>query len=648
MSLSWYFYRLRTMSLPEIFFRTQQFWQKKKEKKQPTEGLPVDIDLLSLPQKILPFTEVNIKIDKQEIDIFGQRFHYDEPIDWHLDISSGKKFPMAFAKDINIRTEEFGSAKHVWEVNRMQFLSLIALQYRTSGDSKYLQQFQVIMDSWIESNPYLQGVNWYSNIEVNIRLIVWFFCWEILDVNRLIEEKADFRKFVEESWIPSIYQHMRYSFQNPSKYSSANNHLISEHAGLFIASCFWKFEESETWRLHAQAGLEQEIVLQHSEQGVNKEEAAEYIQFITDFFLIPYVVGLNSGHQFSSQYRDQLANICEYIYQMMDIKGNIVYYGDEDDGKVVILDPDLHFDNFKSILTSGVILFNKPAWRLQDNGFDTKNMLLFGEEGKAKYEQISESKENCDSKFYIHEGHFILRKQNRKESKEMFVHFDAAPLGFLSIAAHGHSDALSFVLHVDGYPIITDSGTYTYHTEADWRNYFIGALAHNTIRVDQVDQAMSAGPTMWLKHYKTRVLAQESNVVNDMVYASHNGYQKNGVVHKRRLELNKEIEELHITDELIVKNKKSHLIEMPLHLHPGVSVEQISSHKIILKHQTARTVELNLPAGMSTELIKGSVDPILGWYSPSFQIKEPTTVIYSKSDIRSTTEFSTIIRVLNS
>ena len=60
--------------------------------------------------------------------------------------------------------------------------------------------------------------------------------------------------------------------------------LISEYAGLFIASSKWQFKESEKWNRYSQKGLENEIIKQHSKNGINKEEAAEYIQFITDFF----------------------------------------------------------------------------------------------------------------------------------------------------------------------------------------------------------------------------------------------------------------------------------------------------------------------------------------------------------------------------
>ena len=647
MPLSWYINRLKTMSVPEVAFRAGQFWQKRREKQKEQRYFPADKKLLRLPESVLPIGNLNFQLQDQQIDIFGLPFRFDQPIDWHLDIASGKRFPRSFAKDINIRTEEFGSAKHVWEVNRMQFLPLIALQYRQTKDPKYLDQFKRILTSWIEDNPYLVGVNWYSNIEINIRLIVWFFCWEILDVNQLMAQDDDFQALVQDQWLPCIYLHMYYSARNPSKYSSANNHLISEHAGLFIAACFWQFEESAQWRKHAQQGLEDEILAQHSAEGVNKEEAAEYIQFITDFFLIPLVVGQNTGHPFSPTYQHRLESICNYIFHMMDMKGNIVYYGDEDDGKVVVLEDNWHHDNFRSILSSGVIIFGNTAWKSLDAGFDSKNAILFGEDGRQQYEAVATTDADNTSRFFLQEGHFILRKQDRSTEKEIFIHFDAAPLGYLSIAAHGHADALSFVLHVDGHPVITDSGTYTYHTEPEWRQYFLSTLAHNTLCIDRQNQAEIAGPTMWLNHYQAEVLAQETSVEADMILARHNGYRNLGITHQRRLQLDKKAEVVSITDQVLMKKSQGHEITLPLHLHPLVKVEEVSPHHFRLLHPQARTVEVILPEFMNCRLHRGSTDPILGWYSPSFQKKEPTQVILAACQLDHSYEFDTRIQIMN-
>ena len=642
MPFSWYYHRLRTMSIPEIGYRAAQYWQKRKERKSQQGYFPREKQLLSPPKPVLPIGTIDFAINERSIPIFGQDFYYDKTIDWHLDISSQHRFPRSFAKDINIRTSKYGSAKHVWEVNRLQFLPLLALHYRSTPDEKILQQFQRIVQSWIDDNPYLVGVNWYSNIEVNIRLIVWFFCWELLDVNTLMQKNSQFKKFVEERWVPTIYLHCLYSHRNPSYYSSANNHLISEYAGLFVAASYWKFAESEEWLSHAKAGLEKEIINQHSENGINKEEAAEYIQFITDFFLIPLVVARATNNPFSDAYQNRLMKIMDYIYQMMDVRGSIPYYGDEDDGKVIVLECG-HPDNFKSLLTSGVVLFGNNQWKGKSVGWDTKNAVLFGKEGKQIFDNVNVSSANQPTKLYAKEGRFFLRKQQGEE--EIYIHMDAAPLGFLSIAAHGHADALSFDVHVDGYPVITDPGTYTYHTDAEWRNYFIGTLAHNTIRINQTDQAQSTGPTMWINHFRTKVIRSKTTTQQDTIVAEHDGYQKMGLTHRRSLLFDKVTDKITITDNLSGKPSQEYFLESPLHLHPEVQVEPTGSNQFTIKHAEARTIVVKFGSNIKAEIIHGQTDPILGWYSPSFRVKEPTSVLYMNLKFRGTIELTTNIEV---
>ena len=628
------------MSLPEVGFRAQQFLQKQQERRSRAGKAPSA--LTHLPAELLSIGETSVDLEDTHLPVFGLSLDYSRPIDWHLDIASQRTFPHSFAKDINIRTEEYGSAKHVWEVNRLQFLPLIALRYRQTQDPRFLKQFQALVQHWVEANPYLVGVNWYSNIEVNIRLIVWFFCWEILEASSLAEADPVFDAFVRQVWVPTIYLHCHYSFQNPSKFSSANNHLISEHAGLFVAASYWKFPESEQWAAHARRGLEQEIVAQHSPQGVNKEEAAEYIQFITDFFLIPYVVAERNQQPLSQRYRQYLEHVLSYIFSLMDQRGNIPFYGDEDDGKVVFFNSE-PINNFRSLLTSGVILFGNSHWKTRTQGVDNKNLVLFGEAGRQAYEHVAAETTPAPSRFYSAEGHFILRAND--EHGETYVHLDAAPLGFLSIAAHGHADALSWVLHVDGQPIITDVGTYTYHTEPEWRSYFIGTLAHNTIRVDKQDQAKSTGPTMWTNHYQVKVLRTETSSTHDLVVAEHSGYRRLGVTHRRMLSLDKTKHTLRIVDDIVLDRPGEHTLEMPLHLYPAVKVDASGDRVVRLTTDQARPVTVYPDPALTLSVVQGQNDPILGWYSASFQQKCPTSVLYGNLIIQQTTQLVTEIVV---
>ncbi|MBN2612167.1 MAG: alginate lyase family protein [Bacteroidales bacterium] len=601
------------------------------------------VSLISASPKILPETQ-NKSLYQTRIKIFNKYLDYSEKINWFLDLDSGISAPVIFARDINILDKKTGSAKHIWEVNRLLFLPQICLNYIHKKDKKYLNQFIEITRHWIWQNPYLKGVNWYSNIEVNIRLVNWFFCWEILNVNELMQNEPELEQFVKNFWLPSIYMHCNYSFANPSKYSSANNHLISEYAGLFIATSLWRFKESEKWNRYAKKGLEAEILKQHSENGVNKEEAAEYIQFITDFFLISYIVGENTGNSFSAAYTEMLKKIFYYILHFTDVDGNFPKYGDEDDGHVVKFHHDDNFNNFRSLLASGAIMFDDSLLKTKSNGFDMKNQILFGEVGLKKFNLIENINVDLQSSFYEKEGHFFLRKQ--QGSKETYIHFNAAPLGFLSIAAHGHADALSFSLRVNGKDILVDPGTYCYHTHPELRQYFIGTLAHNTIRINGKEQALNGGPTLWLKHYKTRISEFASDENKDRIVASHDGYKKSGFNHQREISFDKNNNELIISDFIENKHKKNCLVEFPLHLHPCmVPVERDDFISITDKTENP-LINIIFDKQMNVKTFKGNNSPIMGWYSGSFYELLPCSTIYQHAETTDSMTITTIIKIL--
>jgi len=563
----------------------------------------------------------------EKYTFFNQTINVFNPIDWHLDISTGKSFPVTFSKDIDIRSDKYGSAKVVWEINRLQFLIPLVLRYKVTKDMKDLRRFQQLVTDWVEENPYLRGVNWYSNIEVNIRLIVWYYCWELLFSDEQVAADAAFLEFVEKVWLPSIYEHSVYSFSNPSKFSSANNHLVAEYSGLFVAALKWSFPYSEKWIKYAQKGLEKEIQIQYSQNGVNKEQAAEYIQFITDFFLIPYAASQGKEHiQFSENYKIQLAKILNYIYELLDIRKGYRKYGDEDDGKVLVVSLDPHFDNFSSLLTSGALLFNDGRFKRVDNGFDLKNLLLFGNGGHVDYNLLEEQPEERKSSFFKEDGQFIFRKQ--EDEREIYLHFDAAPLGFLSIAAHGHADALSVSLHVNGIPVLTDVGTYTYHTEREWRKYFVSTRAHNTVCIDYKDQAELTGPTMWRKHYQCEVLNMQEHDNMEKVIATHSGYLDINCQHMRTVNFLKDENKFIIEDDIVLDKLERH-VELPWHLHPDIDMETLSKNEFLLKNHYSEEVmcKLVLDAELNVEIHKGRESPLLGWYSDAFMVKRPTYTI---------------------
>ena len=247
------------------------------------------------------------------------------------------------------------------------------------------------------------------------------------------------------------------------------------------------------------------------------------------------------------------------------------------------------------------------------------------------------------SVFYTDEGHFIFRKQEYE--KEVYMHFDAAPLGYLSLAAHGHADALSFILHIDGQAVFVDAGTYTYHTEPEWRKYFIGTLAHNTVRINRLNQATIAGPTLWLNHYSSKVLRAVSTEEFDIVKAQHSGYDLLGIIHSREVIFDKKQLHFRIIDEIKVINDSKYLIEILFHLHPLMKIREESKNHITIKNiEGKRSATLIIDPKLQIKLVKGQIKPeIMGWYSKSFMQKEASNSVLCSMELSGNIKFETKI-----
>jgi hypothetical protein len=69
---------------------------------------------------------------------------------------------------------------------------------------------------------------------------------------------------------------------------------------------------------------------------------------------------------------------------------------------------------------------------------------------------------------------------------------DVGPVAPAHLPPHAHADVLSFVLWIDGAPVVVDPGTFAY--EGPERAAFRGTGAHSTVEVDGHDQCDLWGP----------------------------------------------------------------------------------------------------------------------------------------------------------
>ena len=103
--------------------------------------------------------------------------------DWFRDPVTGRRSePDRYAFRINHRSEEqVGNVKQVWEISRLQHLTLLASAWYVSQDERYAQRIADQLRSWWRENPFLSGVHWTSGIEAGVRLISLAWIRRLLD-----------------------------------------------------------------------------------------------------------------------------------------------------------------------------------------------------------------------------------------------------------------------------------------------------------------------------------------------------------------------------------------------------------------------------------------------------------------------------------
>jgi len=578
----------------------------------------------------VPYVAAADRILAGRLDVFAlEDVEVGNPPRWNRDPRTGIEAPLAFGKQLDYRDPRIvGDIKYLWEPNRHLQLVTLAQAYALTGDAKYSEGLRTQLDSWFSACPFRMGPNWSSSLEAGLRLINWALAWQLLGgadspVFRGVEGEA-FR----QRWLVSVYQHAEFIAGHFSLHSSANNHLIGEAAGLFTAGVAWPhWKRSHAWRDEARAILEREALLQNAPDGVNREQATSYVQFELDLLLLPLLALRANGGDFSAEYAKRIEAMLEFLASIMDAGGNVPMIGDADDGYAVRLDPRKDFCRYRSLLATGALLFGGGDFKAKARALDDKTRWLLGAGADARFDAIDASRVALPVRREFREGGYYILGCDFETPDEIRLVADAGPLGYREIAAHGHADALAFTLSLGGIEMLVDPGTYAYHTQGDWRAYFRGTAAHNTIRIDGRDQSEQGGNFMWLRKAKGECSRWLSTADEDVFDGSHDGYLalEDPVLHRRAIALDKRTRTIAIEDTLQMDG--AHTVELFFHAHEGSAVELDRNGATVTRGARRLRIELPDVAG-EARVLRGSIDPIGGWVSRAFdrKVASPTIV----------------------
>lgn len=642
-SLVWKMKRLRAMEPAEVVFRVGQLAHAKIQ----SLGFDLAKPGPSLPLQSMPWCAENPNIFDVEryrsaadqvlagkFDVFAMQGTYlGLPPVWNQDPKTKTLSPLKFGKTLNYRDERVvGDIKYLWEPNRHLELVTLAQTWRLTGDSKYERGCQVLLDSWFEQCPYPLGVNWTSSLEHSVRLLNWSFAWQLLggDASNLFVGPTGLA--FKERWLTSVFQHCHFIAGHFSRYSSANNHLLGEYMGLLIGSTIWpKWQECKKWQQDAKQGFESQALLQNGPDGVNKEQAVYYQHEVADMMLLCGLICKANGVEFSVAYWQRLEGMLEFISALMDVSGHVPMLGDSDDALMVRLSQESNWSPYRSLLATGSVIFNRADFAAKAQHFDDKSRWLLGDAAALKFSSLPKPESETPRTAFPDGGYFLMGTRFGQPD-EVRATIDCGPLGYLSIAAHGHADALAMVLSAGGRELLIDPGTYAYHTQKKWRDYFRGTLAHNTLRVDAVDQSVIGGNFLWLGKANAQCDFFDATGVIQRFKGQHDGYHRltDPVTHSREITFDATSNRFTVID--VLKCTEQHAVELCWHFAEDCEVDLSGTVIAIASDKVKMTMSME-SATWIPQLFRGEEDLPGGWISRSFDCKSATTTAIWRGQI---------------
>lgn len=633
--LVWTFNRLRLMGPAEIGWRVQQKLQQRSE----ALGLGLAPPLPSaLPRCMLRF--VHATSDPDDADgvlaaadrvLTGrwQVFALEQaalgfPPEWNRDPRTGTLAPLALGTTIDHRDEALvGDIKYLWEPARHLELVTLALAWARSRERRFADGARRLLESWIEQCPYRRGVHWNSALELAVRLVNWAVAWQLLDIDGPTDP---FDAELRRRWTESAFRQAHFIRHHLSRHSSANNHLFGELMGLFVAALQWPVHpECARWADEAQLGLEAEADLQVAPDGVHREQAIYYHHEVMDMMLICDRAASAAGRRFGGVYLTRLERMAEFLAALMDSGGNVPMWGDADDARMLRVAHGPADSPYQELLACCALRFDRGDLARKARTLPARGRLFWGDAAAPLWSALSTT-DHRPQRMAFPEGGYYLLGDGLDTDNEVRAVVDCGPLGYLSIAAHGHADALAMTLSVGGHEVLVDPGTYAYHTQRVWRDHFRGTAAHNTLRVDGVDQSRIGGSFMWLDKATSRCRLHDTLAQPQRFLGEHDGYHRlsQPVTHERSICYDRLARSFEIVDRL--HGRGEHFAE--LHWHFAESVQVRPTERGCIAEVNGWRIELQLddPA-WQLRLARGEQDPPLAWISRRFDRKTPSTTL---------------------
>jgi hypothetical protein len=511
------------------------------------------------PERAREIRDAAEQIRTHRFNLLGyENLDYGSQIDWHRDVVHAKRAPhKPWFKIRYLDFEEVGDSKVTWELNRHQFLVTLAKAYLLTADSRYATELFRLWYDWRQENPYPIGINWSSSLEVAFRSLSWIW------VHHLLKNSPVMPQSFPDDLTEALALHGRHIEKYLSTYFSPNTHLLGEGVALFFLGTLYPgLRHANRWKTRGWEIVREQAVRQVLPDGMHFERSLHYHVYALDFFLHARILASLNQIPVPAEYDRTLVKMLEVLCTLSQ-GGGLPHFGDDDGGR--LFDPARNrAEHLLDPLGAGAILFERGDFKAAGKLCE-ETLWLLGKEGMTRFDALPDTKPKSSVGLPA-SGIYVMSDGAAKQQ----VVIDAGALG-TGRAGHSHADVLSLNLSIGGREFLSDPGTFSYVSAKIDRNRLRGTGAHNTLRIDDLDQAEPDGPFGWRSLPRVSVEAQQHGKTFDLVVANQSASERlpNAPLHQRTLFYLKSRFWL-VRD--VITGAGTHQLELFWHLPPAVGI----------------------------------------------------------------------------